>query len=1853
MKPPELGPTSPHFRGAQSGLLALAFRYRCELPSCCERVRSGGCPSSAFWVAMRVFSKLISIAAVSMLVSVSLVAAGVTPGSASVAVAAAVVTPRTVVPAAAAAAVQSWGTITGTVSFATAPAWDTQSGDRSFIVRMIDHNGLVVDTSLLPVYYSYVGANGFSISYPNNADFYYTDYRYMVANGFTVAIYPSDPVYPTTYLGGTTSIGSVTYQPLPLQGTPSQTAEGNIGVALSANISGTLTVPGGLPAGGVQAIAVSTTADFYKPRFVKVNVNADGSYHLFGLAAGSYNVAFVPTGGTAGPGAGVWWNSKASLTGASVVTLLASQQRAGVNQALPAGGVITGVLKDSQGHLIHGGGGVAIYSTAGTADSRSTLVQQTWVAADGSFQFWGLPVGSYKLGFNTGVLPPVASALEVRNINGSALPARPLPTVVVGGYAATSPDGSLATSTYPYTSAWYTASAVSFTAARSVAITASGQIVANINGVLPIVASFSGWQTAERTTGQNPSEKRASCPCGDPVDTFSGEFSDSTVDLALPGAGLRVQLDRSYAASLAAADGPFGWGSSSSLSAKLVEVPGSGINLLGGVVVTQENGATVAFTKSPQGDYFAPARVNATLTYDYYLQQWVFTRNATDVFVFSHAGAVLSHRDLHGNTVDYATDASGLITSIAGSGGRSIALTWAGGHITSATDSAGRVVSYGYDAQGELTSVSAVDGRVVGFGYDAAHLVTSETRPGGGVLTNVYDAQSRVTTQTDPLGRVTAFAYSGTDADSTTTVTNPAGIASTFHFLNGALASRTEAAGTASAATTSYTFDAALDIVKQTDPLGKSTTMSYDTAGNMLTSTDPLGHSTSYSYDGLHDVTGVTDPLGRVSTAVYDASGQKTSATTPSGATSSWQFNTDGTVAASTNPLGATTSYGYDSTGRLTSTTDPLGRVGQIGFDAAGHPVSTTDPSGATATHTVDAAGRTLSSTDPLGRVTSYSYDAAGYRTTGTAADGSVTSTAYDLDNEPVSQTDALNHTSTVSYTALGQVATTTNADGAVTTTGYDPLGHPTSVTDPKNLKTTTSYDKDGRVTQIRTPAGHLSKVSYDAAGRKISSTDPLGNVSTYSYDVANQLVGVTDPLGRVSHTNYDADGRPTTATGPDGHVNTTSYDAAGRKIGYTDADGNASSFSYDSVGELTGRTAPGGLVTGYRYDTAGRVALLTKPDGTTITNSYDPAGELLASTPSVGTGMSLTYDALGRRSKMTDVTGATSYEYSLTGQPTKVTNGAGSSVGYSYDPAGLNTQLTYPGGKKVSYVFDLDGRMTSLTDWANHNITFAWTADSLLAKQTDPNKVTATTVYDTNDRISSITVASTATPASTLASDQYGYDAASQLTSTTIADPLHTATGGTATNYGYDQRGQLTASGATGSYSTTPAGQLTATPSGDALSYNPAQQLTASVNVPAGATSTYQYDGNGNRTQSASITGTGAAPATTLGYDFQNELASVSSGATAVSYTSDGDGLRQSRASGAVTSQFVWDTSTSIPLLLDDGTSRYIYGPALTPVAQVDASGAIQYLHADNIGSVRLITNSTGLLVGANDYSPYGAVTVHTGTASSNFGYATAWSDPDTNIDYLRARDYDPVTGQFLQVDPAVDSTHEPYAYVAGDPLALTDPTGLCIGMNGTTQDRKCGYNDFFWAGLGPSIGQALVASSQGFNDGLLFGVPLLANNDYCRLGIDPSFWSGYIGGTLIAAGTLGLAAAERAETQPLGGASSGIIANKAAGDAARDEIMAENPGSMPEQTFETGLGSRRVDVLTPGKAAIESKVGRTSLGSTEELQIAKDRQLIEQGKVTSVQWAFTRSGVTGKIGPTGPLAKALTEAGIGWVER
>ena len=128
---------------------------------------------------------------------------------------------------------------------------------------------------------------------------------------------------------------------------------------------------------------------------------------------------------------------------------------------------------------------------------------------------------------------------------------------------------------------------------------------------------------------------------------------------------------------------------------------------------------------------------------------------------------------------------------------------------------------------------------------------------------------------------------------------------------------------------------------------------------------------------------------------------------------------------------------------------------------------------------------------------------------------------------------------------------------------------------------------------------------------------------------------------------------------------------------------------------------------------------------------------------------------------------------------------------------------------------------------------------------------------------------------------------------------------------------------------------------------------------------------------------------------------------------------------------------------MLSNGSSWYIYGAGITPIAQTNGA-AVSYFGADNVGSVRTLTSSSGGDLSAIDYDPFGNVTNQSGTLTSQVGFSGAWTDADSELVYLRARDYDPRASQFVQVDPLLTATRSTYAYVDNNPLSRVDPTGM-----------------------------------------------------------------------------------------------------------------------------------------------------------------------------------------------------------------
>ncbi len=101
------------------------------------------------------------------------------------------------------------------------------------------------------------------------------------------------------------------------------------------------------------------------------------------------------------------------------------------------------------------------------------------------------------------------------------------------------------------------------------------------------------------------------------------------------------------------------------------------------------------------------------------------------------------------------------------------------------------------------------------------------------------------------------------------------------------------------------------------------------------------------------------------------------------------------------------------------------------------------------------------------------------------------------------------------------------------------------------------------------------------------------------------------------------------------------------------------------------------------------------------------------------------------------------------------------------------------------------------------------------------------------------------------------------------------------------------------------------------------------------------------------------------------------------------------------------------------------------------------QFYHADGLGSVVSVSNPSGSVDATARYDAWGNTIGTTGTIPQ-YGYTGR--EPDASgLIYYRARYYDPTLGRFVQRDPiGLQGGINPYAYVRGNPLNLTDPSGL-----------------------------------------------------------------------------------------------------------------------------------------------------------------------------------------------------------------
>ncbi|MBS1860984.1 MAG: RHS repeat protein [Actinobacteria bacterium] len=618
-----------------------------------------------------------------------------------------------------------------------------------------------------------------------------------------------------------------------------------------------------------------------------------------------------------------------------------------------------------------------------------------------------------------------------------------------------------------------------------------------------------------------------------------------------------------------------------------------------------------------------------------------------------------------------------------------------------------------------------------------------------------------------------------------------------------------------------------------------------------------------------------------------------------------------------------------------------------------------------------------------------------------------------------------------------------TNPLGNAWSYEYDSNGDLKAETDPEGDKRTWGYNEDSQMTSTVSPRGNeegaeaakfTTMIERDAQGRPIKITDPLGGTTERAYDANGNVESITDPNGRKTKFTYNADNELTKVERANSATEETGYDGAGAVTSQTDGNKQNTTYVRNVLEQPIEIIDPLERKTTQTFDGAGNLLSMKDPEGRTTTYGYDKANRLKEVTYSAEPGQDATYayNEDGRPTSMKDGTGESTWEYDQLGRLTHSKNGNGETVSWEYNLGNEPVGLTYPNGKSISRAYDKDGRLESVTDWLGHTTSFAYNKDSEPTATTFP---TATGDkdeygYDRADRMSAVTMKK---GSETLASLAYSRDPTGQLESLTSKG----LPGAEEESFSYDENERLTKAGSA-EFGYDAANNITKAP-GTTNAYDKASQIESATGAA------FTFNKEGERTKEAPSSG----PATTYRYDQAGSLTAIErpeegeTPAISESFGYDGNGLMASRTFGLSTAHLVWDPTESSGLLLSDGADSYVYGLGGLPFEQISNEEVPTYIHHDQLGSTRLLTNASGEATGTFTYGAYGALTGHTGTATTALGYAGQYTLGQSGLLYLRARYYDPATAQFLTLDPLASITRAPYLYAGDNPANRRDRTG------------------------------------------------------------------------------------------------------------------------------------------------------------------------------------------------------------------
>ncbi|WP_239166188.1 RHS repeat domain-containing protein [Actinoplanes italicus] len=589
--------------------------------------------------------------------------------------------------------------------------------------------------------------------------------------------------------------------------------------------------------------------------------------------------------------------------------------------------------------------------------------------------------------------------------------------------------------------------------------------------------------------------------------------------------------------------------------------------------------------------------------------------------------------------------------------------------------------------------------------------------------------------------------------------------------------------------------------------------------------------------------------------------------------------------------------------------------------------------------------------------------------------------------------------TSTFGFNGQGLQDTTTDQTGNTWTSTFNLLGQILTKSDPdsgtvKDLK----YDGNGNLTQSTDSRGKTISFTYDRLGRKtgtyasaIDGQSPANKVAEWVYDNSDNAVpGMTHPLGELTSS--------------------TAYRGSGRDA-YKVQQNNFNEFGSSRGATVTVPAVEGALAGTYTFS-----KLYTPVTGLVSREIYPARGGLPAET--------------------------VSYGYSgVMDMPNTVGGLAAYGSGVTYDAQGRVLQQVFGSSPNYGYVTNT---------WDPH--TGRLTSQAVTRQSGSPSTVNQTDL--TYDAIGNITQIA----------DTRSGDAALKETQCFRVDELRrlraawTANVDCATEPTTGNRAMVGSRlGAGSAYWTS----WSFNDLGDRTS-----QTQYSTSGGADTVTDYTYNGNA-KGQPHTLTKAGTS---SFSYDSAGNMISRNAGNGSQSLEWDDMGRLTAVTGGTGgDSTFIHDADGNVLLQKEPGKSTlYLSGQQITLNTATAAQTGVRYYPLPGGGNaVRTGTGTSyGFAIGDHhgtptvyldasmstptwrQYTPYGAPRGAAATVPDNRGFLNKVLNGTTGLTQVGARNYDPVVGRFISVDPDFNEEDSQswngYAYANNSPVTMSDPTGL-----------------------------------------------------------------------------------------------------------------------------------------------------------------------------------------------------------------